>query len=84
MSPKPYFATPPSDEPLTASSPPLDADASGVRLWIDETGLILRAEVRVGTDWSTVDFAVGAGESLVLPGASETPGGSDTSGDGDR
>ncbi|MDQ2698699.1 MAG: hypothetical protein M3Y46_07880, partial [Actinomycetota bacterium] len=50
------FASPPSDEPLTASSPPLDADSSGLRLWVTDDGLILRAEVRIGDSWSVINF----------------------------
>lgn len=61
------FAAPPSDEPLTADSPPIDAETSALRLWVDETGLMLRAEVRIGDSWSTVDFADEPGVALTLP-----------------
>ena len=63
------FAAPPSDEPVTADSPPIDADTSALRLWVDETGLILRAEVRVGDSWSTVDLPDVPGVPLTLPDA---------------
>ncbi len=61
------FAAPPSDEPLTADSPRVDADTSALRLWVDETGLILRAEVRIGDSWSTIDFSDAPGVPLTLP-----------------
>ena len=61
------FAAPPSDDPVTADSPPIDAETSALRLWVDEEGLIMRAEVRVGDSWSTVDFSGSPGVSLTLP-----------------
>ncbi len=58
------FATPPSDEPLGVTSPPVTADSSPVRLWLDASGLILRAELRLGDDWSTVAFGTRTGADL--------------------
>lgn len=63
------FAAPPSDEPLSADSPPVEAETSALRLWVDELGLIRRAEVRVGDTWSTVDFPDEPGVALTLPGS---------------
>jgi len=60
------FAAPPSDEPLTATSPPVTADTSSLRLWVDANGVTRRVEVRIGTDWSTIDFT-DPGEPLSLP-----------------
>lgn len=67
-SPVTVFATPPSDNPRDASSPPLDADTSPLRLWVDARGLLLRAEVRLGDAWTTVDFPDEQGQPLALPG----------------
>lgn len=58
------FAAPPSDAPRDASSPPLTADTSSLRLWVDDSGEILRAEARIGDTWSSVDFS----EAADLPG----------------
>lgn len=67
-SPVTVFASPPNDSPRDASSPPLDADTSPLRLWVDAKGVMLRAEVRVGDDWTTVDFPDEPGQTLALPG----------------
>jgi len=61
------FAAPPSDEPPDASSPPITADTSPLRLWVDASGVLRRAEVRIGSDWSTVDFGEDSGPTLSLP-----------------
>lgn len=50
------FAAPPSDEPPGPSSPPITADTSPLRLWVDADGLMLRVEVRLGDEWITVDM----------------------------
>lgn len=61
------FAAPPSDEPVDAGAV-VSADTSPLRLWLDEMGTMLRAEIRLGTTWSTVDFAPdGTGPSLTPP-----------------
>jgi len=62
------FAAPPNDQPLTATSGPVTADTSGLRLWIDADGLIHRADARVGTDWVTIVFMSDSAPSLELPG----------------
>lgn len=62
------FASPPSDNPRDASSPPLDADTSPLRLWVDAQGMLLRAEVRIGQDWTIVEFPDEDGQPLALPG----------------
>lgn len=60
------FAAPPSDTPRDDSSPPLKADTSSLRLWVDAKGLIQRAEARIGTTWSTIDFSEPADPPLAL------------------
>lgn len=62
------FATPPNDNPRDSSSPPLTADTSPLRLWVDADGLLRRAEVRLGNgEWVTVDFPDVPGQPLLLP-----------------
>lgn len=61
------FAAPPSDEPLDASDAPPDADTSPLRLWVDESGLLRRAEIRIGDTWTTIDFPDTPGADLELP-----------------
>lgn len=60
------FAAPPNDSPRDESSPELTADTSPLRLWVNSEGLLLRAEVRLGGDWITVDFAAEPGPELTL------------------
>ena len=55
------FAAPPSDRPASAAP---DPDASGLRLWVDGSGLLHRAQVRTSTGWVDVDFGSAAGVSL--------------------
>ncbi|WP_167050522.1 hypothetical protein [Salinibacterium sp. ZJ77] len=62
------FAAPPSDEPRTESSPPLDADSSALRLWVREDGLLLRAQARIGSAWVDIDFADAAAPELQMDG----------------
>ncbi|GAA3896194.1 hypothetical protein GCM10022381_42070 [Leifsonia kafniensis] len=66
-SPVTVFASPPSDSPRDASSPPLNADTSALRLWVDATGVLRRAEARIGDDWTTIDFSDEQGQALALP-----------------
>ncbi|WP_344092807.1 hypothetical protein [Microbacterium deminutum] len=61
------FAAPPTDKPSDASSAPITAETSSLRLWVDDTGLMRRAEVRLGDDWTTADMPDGAGPALALP-----------------
>ena len=61
------FAAPPSDTPPDASSPPITADTSSLRLWVDAAGLMRRAEVRLGSDWTTIEMPDAAGPVLTLP-----------------
>lgn len=63
------FAAPPSDTPRDASAPPLTADSAGLRLWLDTTGTMLRAEARIGDQWTTIDFSSADAPSLELGGA---------------
>lgn len=60
------FATPPSDEPLDGSTT-IDAETSPLRLWLDETGLMLRADLRLSDGWVRVDFPDEPGQRLALP-----------------
>jgi len=39
-------------------------------LWVDASALLRRAEVRLGSDWVTVDFADAQAPRLALPKAS--------------
>lgn len=66
-SPVTVFAAPPSDSPRDSSSPPLDADTSPLRLWVDSDGLLLRTETRIGDAWVTIDFSKDPGPELSLP-----------------
>lgn len=61
------FATPPDDNPRDSSSPPLTADTSPLRLWVGADGTMLRADVRLGGDWITVDLPDAPGQVLALP-----------------
>jgi hypothetical protein len=56
------YAAPPSDK---AARSPVGPDDSGLRLWVDGSGAIHRAEIRTGADWVEVDF--GDGEGVQLP-----------------
>jgi len=71
-SPVSVFAAPPNDSPRDASSPPLNADTSSLRLWVDTHGLLRRAETRIGNDWTTINFSEKPGQALALP-AGVTP-----------
>ncbi len=57
------FASPPTDKPQ-ASPGSTDPEASGLRLWLDSTGLIRRAQVRTSSGWVDVDFGDGHGVRL--------------------
>lgn len=61
------FAAPPSDEPMDADDPPITADTSPLRLWLDSDGLMRRAEVRLSDGWVTVDMPDEPAPSLELP-----------------
>ena len=65
------FAAPPNDSPRDKTSPKLNEDTSPLRLWVDENGLLLRAEARLGGDWSVIDFSDEPGPELALPAASQ-------------
>jgi len=65
------FAAPPTDTPPEATSSPITADTSTLRLWVDDTGLMRRAEVRLGDDWTTADMPDVAGPALALPEGAE-------------
>lgn len=71
----------PGAGPDAASAAPggatVDPDAAGVRYWVDETGLALRVEVRLGASWATVDLGDGQGVTVApLPaGAGPAPTG---------
>ncbi|MEV8268684.1 hypothetical protein [Microbacterium sp. NPDC076911] len=55
------FAAPPSDDAVTELP---SADESGLRLWVDQEGTMWRAEVRLGSQWSTIDFGAADGTRL--------------------
>ena len=55
------YAAPPSDE---RAQGPVGSDDSGLRLWVDGTGLAHRAQVRTGDDWAQVDLGDADGVSL--------------------
>ncbi len=63
------FASPPTDKPLDGTTK-ITADTSPLRLWVDAAALLRRAEVRLGSDWVTVDFANAQAPRLALPKAS--------------
>ncbi|MEO8093334.1 MAG: hypothetical protein ABI632_00245 [Pseudolysinimonas sp.] len=50
------FAAPSSDTPSTNQPGTPDANPSPLRLWVDATGLLLRAEFRLGGSWIVVDL----------------------------
>lgn len=56
------FAAPPSDDAVTQTPAP---DESGLRLWLDETGTMWRAQLRVGTDWVQLNLGAGDGSRPV-------------------
>ncbi|WP_261166241.1 hypothetical protein [Microbacterium sp. Marseille-Q6965] len=65
----------PSENPQ-ATSGTADPDGSGIRYWVDETGLALRVEVRLGDEWATIDL--GDAEDITvprLPAAADDDGG---------
>ena len=43
----------------------VDPDAASVRYWVDDDGVLLRVEVRLGDSWATVDF--GDAEGATVP-----------------
>ncbi len=59
-------------ETSAATASAIDPDASGARYWLDDTGLLLRVEVRLGAAWVTVDFA-DAGDARVNALFTEAP-----------
>jgi hypothetical protein len=66
------FAAPPSDQPAGPSSAPITAETSPLRLWVDAAGLLRRAEMKIGGDWTTADFPAVPGATapvLTLPTA---------------
>ena len=68
------FAAPPSDKPSSRSDS-VDPNASGLRLWLDPTGLMYRAQVRVETGWVDVGLGDAAGSRLpALPRPSRSGG----------
>ncbi len=62
------FAGPPTDKPLDGTTK-VTADTSPLRLWVDAAALLRRAEVRLGSDWVTVDFPDAQAPRLTLPKA---------------
>ena len=60
------FASPPTDKPLDGTTK-VTADTSPLRLWVDAAALLRRAEIRLGSDWVTVDFPDTPAPRLELP-----------------
>ncbi|MFT3798174.1 hypothetical protein [Microbacterium sp.] len=58
------FAAPPSDEVVDADT--LDPDESPLRLWLDESGLLRRAQVRQSDFWYDIDFGLDPGPALAV------------------
>lgn len=52
----------------------VDPDAAGLRYWVDDTGLLLRVEARLGSSWVTVDFGPADDVSISGPIPSKVPG----------
>ena len=63
------FASPPSDKPPGAGDPAITADTSPLRLWVNAAGLLRRAEIRLGSQWQTVDFPDAPGPALSVTGS---------------
>ena len=61
------FAAPASDAPLEDGVDAVDPDASTLRLWLDSTGLLRRAEVALNDTWTIIDFPDLIGPELSLP-----------------
>ncbi len=61
------FAAPPDDAPDAGGE--LDPEASPLRLWVAEDGLLLRAEFRLDGRWITVELPDVAAPELELPEA---------------
>lgn len=59
------FAAPQSDEPVEQDEA-LDAEESTLRLWVDDEGLLLRAEIWLGSTWVVVQLPDEPGEPLSL------------------
>jgi hypothetical protein len=52
-------------EPVTVfAGPPADGGSAGLRYWIDDTGLALRIEARLGDVWATIDLGDGVGVTI--------------------
>ena len=55
------YAAPPSNR---RAEDPVESDDSGLRLWVDSHGVVLRVQVRTGDDWAQVDLGDADGVSL--------------------
>lgn len=68
-----HYAAPPTDKPASPAAS-IAPDTSGLRLWIDEEGLLHRSEIRASSGWVSVVFGAGAGATLpALPSPSGAP-----------
>jgi hypothetical protein len=69
-SPAPDDTVGTGDRPIAPPSgaPPADddGDRAGLRYWVDEDGLALRVEVRLGQEWATIDLGE-RGDTRVPP-----------------
>lgn len=61
------FAGPPSDSPVEGAQ--VDPDDSHARYWVDEAGMLQRAEIRLGDgdDWVSIAFAAAEGVDFGIP-----------------
>ncbi len=62
------FAAPASDVPLEEGVDAVDPDASNLRLWVDSTGLLRRAEIALSDSWTVSTFPISRGPRAQPPG----------------
>ncbi|GAA3927708.1 hypothetical protein [Microbacterium soli] len=58
------FAPPPDDVALGPEDERPTPESADARLWVDDRGLLHHAELRIGAEWSAVDFGSGDGPDL--------------------
>ena len=64
--------TSPTDETVEQPST-VDPDAANARYWVDADGLLLRCEVKLGSDWVTIDFGSAPTVHLENPFTTDAP-----------
>lgn len=65
------FAAPASDKPVANGTGAPAADSSPLRLWVDHSGLLRRAELRLGGSWAQVEMPDTNAPRLTITGASQ-------------